>query len=407
MTHTRLAVLAATAAVLVLATAGPAFANVPQGNVLDTITTQFQTATQSWQSGLYNVALDLFAALALIEFALAMILLAVQKPDFSEILAELVRQMLTIGLFFWLLQNSQTLAQDIVSSLRQAATAAGAPAITPSAIFAAGINIASLAWQQLSATWNPATLVALMICDLVIVVAFVLCAVWTVAALCEAYFVIGAASLLLAFGGNRFSREIAISLLKYCFAAGIKLFAIAMIVGTGNQMLQQWTAGAAQITVQGMFTIVGCAIALGALSKVVPDLMQRIITGSPISMAHHRHVAEAVAAAATVAAAPVIGLAGSGALATTAARYGVEQLARRDEEGTAPSGRAHRAVAAVGYAAGGVARAGLTNLGNRLGGRIGGRGAAMRMAMDLSHQRRVIQAERKRPNPSGSKPQGD
>jgi hypothetical protein len=64
-------------------------------------------------------------------------------------------------------------------------------------------------------------------------------------------------------------------------------------------------------------------------------------------------------------------------------------------------------VAAVGYAAGGVARAGLTNLGNRLGGRIGGRGAAMRMAMDLSHQRRVIQAERKRPNPNGSKPQGD
>lgn len=404
MARTRLAALSATAAVLVLFSASTAFAALPQGNVLDTITTQFQTATQSWQSGLYTVALDLFWLLAGIEFILAMILLAVQKPDLSEILAELVRQLLTIGLFLWLMQNSQTYAQDIVNSFRQAATAAGAPAITPSGIFTAGINIASLAWQQVSATWNPATLAALMICDIVIVVAFVLCAVWTVAALCEAYFVIGASALLLAFGGNRFSREIAISLLKYCIAAGIKLFAIAMIVGVGNQMLQQWTTGAAQITIQGMFTIVGCALALGALSKVVPDLMQRIITGSPISLAHHRHMVETAAGAAAVVAAPLIGLVGSGALADAAARYGVEQLAKRDEEGTAPSGQARRTVAAVGYAAGGVARAGFTNLGNRLGGRIGGRGAAVRMAMDLSHQRRVSQAERRRPNPGGGKP---
>ena len=144
--------------------------------------------------------------------------------------------------------------------------------------------------------------------------------------------------------------------------------------------------------------MIGVTVTMAALAKMLPDLVQRVVLGSSISLAHYSHVTSAAVAAASIAAAPVITATGSIALAGTAARYGVEQLAKRDEEGTAPSSRARRAVAAVGYAAGGVTRAGLTNLGNRLGGR----GAAIRMAVDLSHQRQVSQAERKRPTPDGS-----
>lgn len=370
---------------------------------LDQIVAQFQSQASAWGGAFGTVATALFWTLFAIEFVISGIGVALQRDLFGDWIAWLVRQILAAGFWSWVLSNATTFATDIVQSLQQIAQQAGAAYMTPSTVFNAGVNVASTVANQVSIL-HPADSAGLIICAVIILLGFVAICAWMIVTLVEAWFLCGMAALFMAFGALGFARDVAISFLRFALGAGFKLLTLQLLVGIGSNFIKNWgqATGNGSMTYQGIFIMIGVTITLAALTKMLPDLVQRVVLGSSMSLAHYSHVTSAAVAAASVAAAPVIAATGSIALAGTAARYGVEQLAKRDEEGTAPSGRARRTVAAVGYAAGGVARAGLTNLGNRLGGRIGGRGAAIRMAMDLAHQRQVSQAERKKPSPGES-----
>ena len=83
--------------------------------------TDYSTAAAAWVTPLENLAIDLFWGLATIQFCFAMGQLAFRGADLSEILAELVTQILFIGIFFFLVQQSSTIANDIITSFREAA----------------------------------------------------------------------------------------------------------------------------------------------------------------------------------------------------------------------------------------------------------------------------------------------
>ena len=117
-------------AVVMLAIAGPA--NAQSVNVLDQIVSQFQSRSAGWEGALRSFALGTFGILAAIELAWAAFKLAFRGADVSEWLAELVNQILFLGFFLALLQNSVTWGNAIVSSFRQAAGAAGGGGIAPS-----------------------------------------------------------------------------------------------------------------------------------------------------------------------------------------------------------------------------------------------------------------------------------
>ncbi len=112
-------------------------------NVLDQIVAQFQTRSAGWEGTLRSFALNTFGILAAIELAWAAIRLAFRGADVSEWLAEIVNQILFLGFFLALLENSVTWGQAIVNSFRQAASAAGGGGIAPSDVFAAGVKLAA------------------------------------------------------------------------------------------------------------------------------------------------------------------------------------------------------------------------------------------------------------------------
>jgi type IV secretion system protein TrbL len=372
------------------------------GGLLDQIVIAFRDATGGWEAGLFNIAVDLFLALALIELAAALIIAAIANQghlDFSVAIVTFLRWLFPIGLFWWLLTHASEYSGDIINSLRQAANSAGGAAITPSAVLTAGINVATAIWSQFASFFHPVTMTVLMLAALVIAICFCLMATWMAAALIEGYFVIGASVLLLAFAGMSWSREIAVALLRFCLGIGMKLFGISMIVGVGGTFVQQWTQLPTDgVSIQTLFTIIGASVFLAAMSKIVPDTMQRLILAAPVSLAHYSPIVQQAAGTAALAAAPVLAAGGFTALAFQAVKHGITETASSNSQSQGALSRAGQlglgATQALASAAG-------SEISGRLGGLYrGGVGAsATRMASNISQARRVAAAERSRPVP--------
>ncbi len=175
-------------------------------NSLDKIVTLYRDKASSWETALRNYALTLFFLLAAIEFGVSVIRLALRGSDASEWLAELVNQVLFLGFFLALLDNSSTWAKAIVDSFRTAANQAaissgGSSNLAPSDIFDTGLSIASKVADQTS-LFSPASSLGLIVCALVILICFALIAAFLVVSLVESYVVISAGVLLMGFGAR-------------------------------------------------------------------------------------------------------------------------------------------------------------------------------------------------------------
>jgi type IV secretion system protein TrbL len=367
----------------------------PTSGVLDQIITTFGNATSGWQAKLATIATDLFWLLAAIEFFVMIIGLVLQgeRPNWWDAVPTIVYWLFPIGLFWWLLQNGSTYTADIVNSMRQAGGALGGDAITPSAILSAGVALVSQVWQYTHLSFNPAVLAAEMIALVVIMICFAQMAVWMAATIIEAYFIIGASSLFFAFGGLRWSRQIGISVLLFCLGIGAKLFAMEAIVAIATTFVQNWLMSTAEMGFQAFFTMIGLALFLASLAKIVPDTMQRVILSAPVSLAHYSQpVREAASAGALVAGAGAA-VGGFGTLAVQALIHAAERQTDSSQPGQ--SGLA-RSLQFAGAATGAVARAAGSEIGARLGGFArGGVGAsAVRMAQNVAQQRRIAAAQR-------------
>jgi type IV secretion system protein TrbL len=373
-------------------------ADAQSAAVLDDIVTQFQSRAAGWESSLRSFALNTFGILAAIELAWAAFRLAFRGADVSEWLAEIVNQILFLGFFLALLENSVTWGQAIVNSFRQAASTAGGGGIAPSDVFTAGVDLAQKVMSQMS-IWSPAASVGLIIAGLVIEVCFALIAACMVLALVESYLVISMGVLFMAFGGTQWTKDLAISTVRYTLSVGAKLFVLQLLVSIGDSLIQSWAATFNDITASSLCILVGCSIVMLALVKVLPETMQRIVNGS--SMASGSALVGAAAAVGGATAVFGAGLAGSGAMAGNALRLASTQLDAKDDAGTAPVSRIGRAAALTGYTAKNMLAAPLADVGRRLSGQPGARHgiATWRMSADLGNRRRLLEEDRNKPKP--------
>ncbi|MEA2730451.1 MAG: type secretion system protein TrbL [Acetobacteraceae bacterium] len=379
-------------------------AEAQSANVLDQIVAQFQSRSAGWEAGLRNFALSTFGILAAIELAWSAFKLAFRGSDVSEWLAEIVNQILFLGFFLALLQNSVTWSTAIVNSFRQAAGTVGGVGLAPSDVFAVGVNLAQKVISQIT-IWSPSTSVGLIIAGLVIEVCFALIAAFMVLALVESYLVISSGVLLMAFGGSRWTKDFAVSTVRYTVSVGAKLFVLQLLVSIGNGLIQQWAATFNDVTAQSLCILVGCSIVMLALVKVLPETMQRIVNGS--SMASGSALVGAAAAVGGAVGAVGLGMAGAGPMMGNAARLAGAQIDAADAKAAEASGgeppqrsRIGRAAAMTGYTARNLAAAPLTDVGRRLSGQGSRHGlATWRMSADLANRRRLLDGDSQKPSP--------
>ena len=301
--------------------AAPAFAQ--QGQVLTELENQVSTAAKGWETTIMNAAKSLFWILATIEIGIAAVWLAIQSATLDSWFAELVRRIMFIGFFAFVLTQGPTFARAVVDSLFQ--IGAGGGSASPAEVFDAGIRVASQMSEQaqFGVFEDNALAIAAVLAMAIVVICFSLVAAIFVSVMVEMYVGLLAGMIMLGLGGSSFTKDFAIRYLVYAFGVGMKLMALVMIAKIGSNVLlglaQAPTASSDQFVTT--LAIAGISVVVFIIAMYVPNIIQGVVQGASVSggMEAIRHGGQA-ASFAVGAGFLAAGAAGAGFAAAQAAR---------------------------------------------------------------------------------------
>lgn len=267
---------------LVLLLANPAFGQ--EGSVLTTLQTQVGIAARGWETNVTNAARSLFWILAGIEIGIAAVWLALQAASLDSWFAELVRRIMFIGLFAFILDRGPTFAKAVVDSLYQ--IGAGGGSASPANVFNAGLTVASKMSEKISFGLfeDNALAIAAAFAMIVVVIAFSLVAAIFVAVMVEMYVGLLAGMIMLGLGGSSYTKDFAVRYLVYAFSVGMKLMTLVMISRIGSDVL----IGLANEPSLGdefqtALAIAGIAVVVFVIAMYVPSIMQGVVQGASVT----------------------------------------------------------------------------------------------------------------------------
>ncbi|GCA50104.1 trbL/VirB6 plasmid conjugal transfer protein [Sinorhizobium sp. KGO-5] len=309
------------AGILCLVFAAPAFAQ--QGQVLTELENQVSTAAKGWETTIMDAAKSLFWILATIEVGIAAVWLALHAASLDSWFAELVRRIMFIGFFAFVLTQGPTFARAVVDSLFQ--IGAGGGSASPAEVFDAGIRVASQMSQQVKfgVFEDNALAIAAVLAMGVVVICFSLVAAIFVSVMVEMYVGLLAGMIMLGLGGSSFTKDFAVRYLVYAFGVGMKLMALVMIAKIGSEVLMGLantpTASSDQFVTT--LAVAGISVVVFIIAMYVPSIIQGVVQGASVSggMEAIRHGGQA-ASFATGAGFLAAGAAGAGFAATQTAR---------------------------------------------------------------------------------------
>src|SRR3954462_8366269 len=252
------------------------------GGSLDTIVDKFKEATSQWESAIKKAAISLFWILAAIEFAVTALFLTLAGGGFQNLAAEIVKRILVVGIFFFILDQGTSIVDAVIQSFRQLSASAGGAGFKPSDIFNAGVSIAKKLPDNVSFWTDPSKSLGLLIAALVIVICFALIAAIVIVTMAEMYIVTYAGIILLGFGGSAFTKDYAVKYLPYAVSVDLKLMVMGLVVGIGQSILTSTAQGFQNKTNTEVYMVVGIAIVLLAVTKALPAMLQSIVVGSSV-----------------------------------------------------------------------------------------------------------------------------
>ncbi|MBP1886557.1 P-type conjugative transfer protein TrbL [Sinorhizobium mexicanum] len=280
--------------------AAPALAQ--EGQVLTELENQVSSAAKGWETTIMDAAKSLFWILAAIEIGIAAVWLAIQAASLDSWFAELVRRIMFVGFFAFVLDQGPTFARAVIDSLFQ--IGAGGGSASPAEVFDAGIRVASQMSQQaqFGVFEDNALAIAAVLAMGVVVICFSLVAAIFVSVMVEMYVGLLAGMVMLGLGGSSFTKDFAVRYLVYAFGVGMKLMALVMIAKIGSEVLlglaQAPTASSDQFVTT--LAIAGISVVVFIIAMYVPSIIQGVVQGASVSggMEAIRHGGQAASFAA-------------------------------------------------------------------------------------------------------------
>ena len=313
------------------------------GSVLTDMENQVVSATQGWQDRVLQAANSLFWILAGIEVAVAAIMLAIQAPALEAWFGELVRRILFIGFFLFVLQVGPEFARAVVDSLFQIGADGGSA--SPADVFNAGVRVASELSNHVrfGIFEDNAMAMAAVFAMIVVVICFALVAAIFVSVLVEMYVGLLAGMIMLGLGGSSFTKDFAIRYLVYAFSVGMKLMALVMIARIGSEVLigmsNNTTSDDQFLTT---LTIAGISVVVFMVAMYVPNIVQGVVQGVSVSNGMETFRAGAqIASFAAVGAGAALGVGG-------VAKGGMAAASAAKASGSGFGGQASAAMRAMG-----------------------------------------------------------
>lgn len=335
--------VAITAGIFVMSI-GPTLAE--EGSILSALQAEITASAKGWESTVMNAARSLFWILATIEIAIAAVWLALQAASLDSWFAELVRRIMFVGFFAFVLAQGPTFAKAVVDSLFQ--IGAGGGTASPADVFNAGLTVATKMSEKVrfGLFEDNALAISAAFAMIVTVIAFSLVAAIFVSAMVEMYLGLLAGMIMLGLGGSSFTKDFAVRYLVYAFSVGMKLMALVMISRIGSDVLiglsNRPDVGN---QFQTALAIAGIAVVVFIIAIYVPNIIQGVVQGASVTggMETIRHGGQAVSFAA-----------GAATLAAGAARAGGAAAQSARAAGSSTTGATVRG---IGMAIGSGARA--------------------------------------------------
>ncbi len=293
-----------------------------EGSVLTALQNEITTAAKGWETTVMDAARSLFWILAGIEIGIAAVWLALQAASLDSWFAELVRRIMFVGFFAFVLAQGPTFAKAVVDSLFQ--IGAGGGTASPADVFNAGLTVATKMSEkvQFGLFEDNALAISAAFAMVVTVIAFSLVAAIFVSVMVEMYLGLLAGMIMLGLGGSSFTKDFAVRYLVYAFSVGMKLMALVMISRIGSEVL----IGLANRPdvgdqFQTALAIAGIAVVVFIIAMYVPNIIQGVVQGASVTggMESIRHSGQA-ASFALGAASLAAGAVGAGAAAAQSAR---------------------------------------------------------------------------------------
>ncbi|WP_425364342.1 P-type conjugative transfer protein TrbL [Bradyrhizobium barranii] len=339
--------------ILALALVGAAHPALAQqdGSVLTTLENSVMTAAKGWQTTVMQAAKSLFWILAGIEIGLAAVWLAIGTAALDAWFAEMVRRIMFIGFFAFVLEQGPNFAKAVVDSLYQ--IGAGRGSASPADVFNAGLKVASAMSQnaQFGLFQDNALAIASVFAMVIVVISFSLVAAIFVAVMVEMYVGLLAGMIMLGLGGSSFTKDFAIRYLVYAFSVGMKLMALVMIAKIGSDALLNLAnqTGTGKDAFVGTLAIGGISVVVFIISMYVPSIVQGVVQG--VSVGSGMEVIKHAGQGASFAA-------GSAALAMGGARAGAAGFSSARADGASFGAAALKAMTqSIGSAGGALASA--------------------------------------------------
>jgi len=279
--------------------AQPALAQ--EGSVLTSLQNQITTAAKGWETTVMDAAKSLFWILATIEIGIAAVWLALEAASLDSWFAELVRRIMFVGFFAFVLAQGPTFAKAVVDSLFQ--IGAGGGTASPADVFNAGLAVATKMSEkiQFGLFEDNSLAISAAFAMIVVVISFSLVAAIFVSVMVEMYLGLLAGMIMLGLGGSSFTKDFAVRYLVYAFSVGMKLMALVMISGIGSEVLIG-LANEPQVgdQFQTALAIAGIAVVIFIIAIYVPNIIQGVVQGASVSggMETIRHGGQAASFAA-------------------------------------------------------------------------------------------------------------
>jgi P-type conjugative transfer protein TrbL len=274
--------------------AAPAFAAVgPTGDgakavddFIGNFTSLISSGSGSVMSGFIAAATTLFWILAVIQFVWAGISL-VFKASFSimAFFETLVREILFIGFFYWLLTQAPNLGGWIVTGLRRLGGGGSIVSISPAGVFSKGVQIvydltqAAFTLGVHSAVWAAVPYALALI-------ALTFAAAFTAVYVIEYYVAVPVGIIMLGLGGTSWSQKFAENYVRILISIGLKLCCLQIVLAAVTALLDSILTDVSNVSTIGTqgfflssFNLAGLSVLAFVTVRTVPEFVASFVSG--------------------------------------------------------------------------------------------------------------------------------
>ena len=215
----------------------------------------FNTTVATWITSALGWAKNLFFILVGIEFAWTVAMWAIEKSDLQAFAAALVRKIMFVGFFYFLLVNGGPLMATVITSFGMAADQiAGLSGdfqfntVTPVRFIKIGLDLFGGMTSYTPNNTTPAEALDLQQMTAVAVLTmFVALGVQIFLYQLEGLLICSAGVIFLGFGGSKFTEQFVMRYLTYAFGVGVKIFMFLLVLGVMAPVLDDMIATIASI----------------------------------------------------------------------------------------------------------------------------------------------------------------